>query len=85
MDAKDDSLTEVINNCKSFEDAEANKKVLDQAVRNISKLDAGAEEETENAVAAVKYHKALCFNCGQLYNFRHRENCPAKGIICNVC
>lgn len=79
LDGRDEPLARVIETCKIYEAANANKIILDkkQSVDSII-------TSTESTVFAVNTNR-FCFNCGDSWNPKHLESCKAKDISCKGC
>lgn len=80
LDGRDEPLTRIIETCKIYEAANANKIILDkkQSVDSISM-------SSEPTVFAVNKQNRFCFNCGEQWSPKHLESCKAKDINCRVC
>ncbi|XP_058450600.1 uncharacterized protein LOC131430012 [Malaya genurostris] len=84
LDGKDEPLQSVVETCKIFEAATENKQLLDNKVHHemhvvVEEPVNGPKEE----IAIVK--RAQCYNCGQNYNAKHRQYCPARNVNCDAC
>ncbi|XP_058836608.1 uncharacterized protein LOC131693088 [Topomyia yanbarensis] len=84
LDGKDDPLTKVVESCKVFEAAAANKQLLDRKCFN-AEVKAVVEETMETGVPEVTVVKRSCYNCGQAFSTQHFRHCPAVNIRCNKC
>lgn len=88
LDGKDDPLGNVIETCKVFEAAAANKQLLDRKCGNaeIKSVVEQTQDTGDNAeLQEVAVVKRTCYNCGQAFNGQHFRHCPAINIRCNKC
>ncbi|XP_055587864.1 uncharacterized protein LOC129740274 [Uranotaenia lowii] len=88
LDGKDEPLARIIEMCKIFEAANENKLLLERKGQQVEVhlVEKTPEEEKSNDVKDVAAIKAsLCYNCGQPYNGRHRQYCPARNENCHAC
>ncbi|XP_058446676.1 uncharacterized protein LOC131427475 [Malaya genurostris] len=88
LDGKDDPLVKVIETCKVFEAAAANKQLLDRKCVN-AEINTLVEEKNKFKTATgdmeVAVVKRSCYNCGNAFNVQHLRRCPAVNIKCNKC
>lgn len=79
LDGRNETLTRIIDLCKTFESAHVNKEILDSKKQIVAAV-AIANNEPELTVNAV--NKRFCFNCGGEWNPEHKSKCPAKEFTC---
>lgn len=84
LGGKDEPLSEIVNKCKVFEAAAANKRVLGKR-NDKSEAKVNAVEATSLSVELVRNRPHLCYNCGRRYTKEHRESCPALKVECRGC
>lgn len=80
LDSREESLTKVIDTCKVFEAAHANKNILDSKSPVIATV--ATEEKTHGTIDQIK---RFCFNCGYPWDFQHKNVCKAKEVTCRIC
>ncbi|XP_055845043.1 uncharacterized protein LOC129911315 [Episyrphus balteatus] len=81
LDGKNDPLKNVVEKCKTFEAATANKNILDKGVKTLNEV---KTEPTDYDGQACAVYRA-CFNCGGPYKYGHMDECRAKRVTCNKC
>lgn len=87
LDGKNDPLSKITETCKIFEAASVNKQLLERQAMPSMEIKAVTESndnhgEVNVGVAAIR---RSCYNCGQMFNGKHRRFCPAVNIKCNAC
>lgn len=83
LDGRDEALPKVIEICKTFEAAHANKGLL-----NSKPIVASIATPPEPAIHAINVNnnrRKFCFNCGDDWSLKHADICKAKGKSCRVC
>lgn len=85
LDGKDTPLKKVIETCKVYEAANANKNLLDRrtilaSVNAVSETVSDAENQA--TCNAVSRH---CFNCGAPFTPSHLRACKANDVNCANC
>ncbi|XP_036335860.1 uncharacterized protein LOC118746166 isoform X1 [Rhagoletis pomonella] len=82
LDGRDEQLSKVIDMCKTFEAANANKNILElpkQASVNAINKKPKAEQ------SPMESNTRFCFNCGGSWKVGHVEECKAKEVVCHNC
>lgn len=79
LDGKDEPLSNVIDKCKVYEAAAANKRILEKK----ADIKVDAVDATSSSTDVVR--KYNCYNCGRAFGPNHLENCPAKDVECRSC
>lgn len=82
LDGRDEALLNVIEKCKVYEVAYANKRLLE---KGSEKVDAKVDAVDAAASSTDVVRKYNCFNCGRPFAPNHLENCPAKDVDCRSC
>lgn len=82
LDGKDEPLSNVIDKCKVYEAAAANKRILE---RKSEKVDAKVDSVDVTSSSMDVVRKFNCYNCGRAFGPNHLENCPAKDVECRSC
>ena len=70
----DAPLSKIVNLCREAEATQNNKEALKS---QSSAIIAKVEKST--------YPEKNCFRCGEIWNKKHSEICPAKRVACNRC
>lgn len=85
LDGKDDPLKKVIETCKVYEAANANKHLLDRR-NNAAGVNVVSEKSNESSAdAACNAVSRHCFNCGVPFTPTHLRVCKANDINCSSC
>lgn len=86
LDGKAQPLKNVIDTCKIFEAANANKVFLDK-----STIQSGVQSVTEprqlqssDTINAIKEARR-CYNCGAPFTPTHLRSCKANEVVCHAC
>lgn len=82
LDGKDEPLSNVIDKCKVYEAAAANKRILE---KKSEKVDAKVDAVDIAPSSTDVVRKYNCYNCGRAFGPNHLENCPAKDVECRSC
>ncbi|XP_055599711.1 uncharacterized protein LOC129748930 [Uranotaenia lowii] len=83
LDGRDNPLHQVVEMCKVYETAAANKQLLDR--NGAMEVKTVMEQAAVSEPQKVELVKRSCFNCGQPFDRQHRQQCPAKEIKCRRC
>lgn len=81
LDGKDQPLNNVVDTCKVFEAAAANKMLLDKNSNQVKCVtEQQQQSETVNAITR------RCYNCGfSPFSPSHLRDCKANGVTCTLC
>lgn len=92
LDGRDEPLQSIINTCKVYETANANKSILDgraplsvNMIANQQSNQQSNQQITQQNDTQVNTIQRSCFNCGYAFTFGHRNECKAKDINCSLC
>ncbi|XP_055840007.1 putative uncharacterized protein DDB_G0272516 [Episyrphus balteatus] len=77
---KDDPLKKVIETCKIYEAANANKILLERR-NNASTVNAVSKTTDPECNSVSRY----CYNCGAPFTQNHMRSCKAIDINCSNC
>lgn len=77
LDGRDEPLAKVIETCKTFEAANANKSIL-ESKQTIASIVTSSEP-------VIHTVNRFCFNCGDSWTPKHAVVCKAKGQSCKGC
>lgn len=81
LDGRDEALTRVIEVCKTFEAANANKGIL----HNKPTVSSIVTSSESTVYAINRASNQYCYNCGDQWTPKHAEVCKAKGQTCKCC
>lgn len=75
-------LGAVVDKCKVFEAASANKRLLE---RKAEKLETKVDSIDATTSVTDIVRKRTCYNCGRTFVANYLESCPAKNVECHSC
>lgn len=81
LDGRDEQLSRVIDICKTYEAANANKSILDAKVTTLNAITTNENMESTSIAAITR----SCYNCGLPWKFEHLGECKARDISCRNC
>lgn len=80
LDGRDETLQRVLDICKTFESANANKGILEARKPTIAAISSTNNDELDSINAI---NRRFCFNCGGDWKPDHKSSCPAKEYTCS--
>lgn len=81
LDGRDEQFSRVIDTCKTYEAANANKGISDAKQSSVNTVRTNDKPESTLINAINRF----CFNCGGPWKYGHMNECKAREIICRSC